>query len=180
APIRLKVGDTSTALGAAKEFAAGKVDLAIVRADGVNLSAARTVVLVTYGVVLIVVPPGAGIASVDDLKGKVVGVVAEDNNHRLVEALAREYDLARAKVRFRDVPLAEAAKVMQSRQVSALLVVIPISDKYLALVRNFFAGGGKQKAGVIAIDSAGAIASMSRAYETYDLPKGTLRGSPPI
>jgi len=180
AHIRLKVVDTATALGAAKEFSAGKADLAIVRADVGNLSAARTVVLVTYGVALIVVPPGAGIASVDDLKGKVVGVVAEDNNHRLVEALAREYDLARAKVRFRDVPFGEAARVMQSRQVSALLVVIPISDKYLALVRNFFAGGGKQKAGVIPIESAGAIASMSRAYESYDLPKGTLRGSPPI
>ena len=56
APIRLNVVDTGTALEASTAFSAGKVDLAIVRADVGDLSAARTVVLVTYGVVMIIVP----------------------------------------------------------------------------------------------------------------------------
>jgi TRAP-type uncharacterized transport system substrate-binding protein len=43
--IRLKIVDTGTALEASKAFSAGKVDLAIVRADIGDLSAARTVVL---------------------------------------------------------------------------------------------------------------------------------------
>src|SRR5487761_2710383 len=33
---------------------------------------------------------------------------------------------------------------------------------------------------LIPIDSAGAIASANRAYESFDVPKGTLRGSPPV
>jgi NMT1-like family len=33
---------------------------------------------------------------------------------------------------------------------------------------------------LIAIESAGAIAQAERAYESFDVPKGTLRGSPPI
>ena len=33
---------------------------------------------------------------------------------------------------------------------------------------------------MIAIESAGAIANISGAYESYDLPKGTLWGAPPI
>jgi hypothetical protein len=49
--IRLKIIDTGNTLEAAKEFSAGKVDLAIVRADDSGLADARTVVLVTYGVV---------------------------------------------------------------------------------------------------------------------------------
>ena len=57
APVRLKVVEKATAPEAAKEFAAGKVDLAIARADTVDLSIARTVLTVTHGVVLIVVPP---------------------------------------------------------------------------------------------------------------------------
>jgi TRAP-type uncharacterized transport system substrate-binding protein len=49
ASIRLKIVESGTALEAAKTFAADKVDLAIVRADAGDLSAARTVVLVTHG-----------------------------------------------------------------------------------------------------------------------------------
>jgi len=33
---------------------------------------------------------------------------------------------------------------------------------------------------LIPIDSAGAIAQAERAYESFDVPKGTLRGSPPV
>src|SRR5262249_32042070 len=59
ARIRLKITDSGSTLGAAQAFSAGKVDLAIVRADVGDLSAARTVVRVTYGVVMILVPPGS-------------------------------------------------------------------------------------------------------------------------
>ena len=33
---------------------------------------------------------------------------------------------------------------------------------------------------LIAIDSAAAIAETERAYESFDVPKGTLRGAPPV
>jgi hypothetical protein len=33
---------------------------------------------------------------------------------------------------------------------------------------------------LVPIDSAGAIAQADRAYESFELPKGTLRGSPPV
>jgi hypothetical protein len=33
---------------------------------------------------------------------------------------------------------------------------------------------------LISIDSAGAIAEIERAYESFDVPKGTLHGAPPI
>src|SRR5512138_3921447 len=73
APVRLKVVDKGTAPEAAKEFSEGKADLAVARADHVDLSIARTVLTMTHGVVLIVVPPGSSIESMDDLKGKTVG-----------------------------------------------------------------------------------------------------------
>jgi TRAP-type uncharacterized transport system substrate-binding protein len=64
--IRLKVIDTANALESAKALFSGKVDLAIVRADVGDLSEARTVVLVTHTVALIIVPPGATMDSIDD------------------------------------------------------------------------------------------------------------------
>jgi len=33
---------------------------------------------------------------------------------------------------------------------------------------------------LIPIDSAGAIADVKGPYESFDIPKGTLRGAPPV
>jgi len=178
--IRLKVVDTQTIFAASKAFSEGRVDLAIIRADTGDLSAARTVVLVTHGVLMIIVPPGSSIEDVDDLKGKTVGVVGGEANHHVVEVLTQEYDLAGAKVQFKDLALTDIQRALQSKQIDALLVVVPVAAKYLEVVRAFFDKNAKRKPKLIPIESAGAIANVSKSYESYDLPKGTLRGSPPI
>jgi hypothetical protein len=48
------------------------------------------------------------------------------------------------------------------------------------MLRDLFPRNGKQTLGIIPIDSAGAIAAVARAYESYDLPKGIISGSPPV
>jgi TRAP-type uncharacterized transport system substrate-binding protein len=179
ASVRLNIIDTGTALGAAKEFAAGNVDLAVVRGDVGDLSQAQAVVVLSHVVVLIIAPPGSTIDSMDKLKGRRVGVAGGEANTKVVEALSKEYGLDRAKV-FSDVALSDARRALQSKEVSALLVVIPLADKYLSLVRGFFQQGRKALPVLIPIDSAAAIAEMNRAYESFDVPKGTLRGSPPV
>jgi len=55
-----------------------------------------------------------------------------------------------------------------------------LAGKYLSLVRDFFQQGSKALPILLPIDSAGAIAQAERAYESFDVPKGTLRGSPPV
>jgi len=64
--------------------------------------------------------------------------------------------------------------------VNALLVVIPLAEKYLSLVRGFFQPGPKAYPVLIPIDSAAAIAETERAYESFDVPKGTLHAAPPV
>ena len=180
-PVRLKVVDKASMTESVKALSAGDVDLAIVRADGGgDLSAARTVVTVTHAVVLMVVPPGGGVESIDELKGKTVGVLAADINRQVVAHISREYDLERAKAHFKDVTLADLPNAIKSKQVQAVLVVIPITERSLSMLRNALPRNAKLKAGLVAIESAGAIAAIARAYESYDLPKGTLFGSPPI
>ena len=179
APIRFKVVDTGTALEASQAFAAGKVNLAVVRGDVGDLSQGGSVVIVAHLTALIVAPPGSSIDGIAALKGHTVGVIGGEANSKLVDVLSKEYGLVRAKV-FKDVTLADARHALQSKEVSALLVVIPLSEKYLSLVRGFFPQGPKALPVLIAIDSAGAIAETERAYESFDVPKGTLRGSPPV
>jgi TRAP-type uncharacterized transport system substrate-binding protein len=179
APVRLKVIDSGTALGAANAFAAGKVDLAVVRGDVGDLSKAQAVVVVSHMVVLIIAPPGSNIDSIDKLKGRRVGVIGGETNAKIIDVLSKEFGLDRAKV-FKDIALPDVRAAIQSKEVSALLVVIPLSEKYLSLVKGFVAQGPKALPVLIPIDSAGAIAGAERAYESFDVPKGTLRGAPPV
>src|SRR5712672_461993 len=179
APVRLKVIDSGTVLEAADSFAAGKVDLAVVRGDDGDLSQAQAVVVVSHVVALIGAPPGSASDSIDKLKGRRVGVIGGDTNRKIVDVLSKEFGLDRDKV-FKDVALPDARRALQSKEVSALLIVIPLAEKYLSLLRGFFPQGPKSLPVLIPIDSAGAIAEAERAYESFDVPKGTLRGSPPV
>jgi hypothetical protein len=113
------------------------------------------------------------------LKGHTVGVIGGEANSKLVDVLSKEYGLVRAKV-FKDVALADARHALQTKEVGAILIVIPLSDKYLSMVRGFFQQNSKTSPVLVPIDSAGAIAGAERAYESFDVPKGTLRGSPPV
>jgi len=180
APVRLKVIDSGTALEAANAFSAGKVDLAVVRGDVGDLSQAQAVVVVSHVVVLIIAPPGSSIDGIDGLKGHTVGVVGGAANAKIVDVLTKEYDLANAKVVFKNLALTDARQAIQSKQVSALLVAIPLAEKYLSLVRGFFQLDHKKAPVLISIESAGAIAETERAFDSFDVPKGTLRGSPPV
>jgi TRAP-type uncharacterized transport system substrate-binding protein len=179
APVRLKVIDSGTALEAAKIFSAGKADLAVVRGDVGDLSQAQSVVIVSRVVLLIVAPPGSSIDSMTKLKGRRVGVLGGDANARIVEVLSKEYGLDREKT-FKDIALPDVRRALQSKEIGALLMVIPLAEKYLSLLRGFFQQTPKSPPVLIAIDSAGAIAETERAYESFDLPKGTLRGAPPV
>jgi TRAP-type uncharacterized transport system substrate-binding protein len=179
APVRLRIIDSGTALEAAKAFSAGKADLAVVRGDVGDLSQAQAVVVVSHVVVLVIAPPGSAIDSIGKLKGRVVGVIGGDANSRIVDVLSKEYGLDRAKV-FKDIALPDARRAVQSKDVAALLVVIPLAEKYLSLVRDFFQQGSKALPVLLPIESAGAIAQAERAYESFEVPKGTLRGSPPV
>jgi len=179
APVRFKVIDSGTALEAAKAFAAGKADLAVVRGDVGDLSQAQAVVVVSHMVALIIAPPGSTIDGVDKLKGLRVGVLGGDANSKIVDVLSKEYGLDRAKV-FKDIAVPDARRAIQSKEVSALLVVIPLAEKYLSLVKGVFQQGPKVLPVLVPIDSAAAIAQTERAYESFDVPKGTLRGAPPV
>ena len=152
----------------------------MVRGDVGDLSQAQAVVVVSHMVVLIIAPPGSSIDSIAGLNGRTVGVVGGVANAKIVDALTKEYDLANSKVVFKNLALTDVRQAIQSKQVSALLVAIPLAERYLSLVRGFFQLDHKKVPVLIPIGSAGAIAEVERAFESFDVPKGTLRGSPPV
>jgi TRAP-type uncharacterized transport system substrate-binding protein len=180
ARIRLKVVNAGSVLDAAKAFNAGNVDLAVVRADVGDLQQARAVALTAHGVVMIVAPPGSTITSIAKLHDHAVGVVGGEINRRVVEALKKEYDLGRANVTFKDVAPLDVRRALQAKEVSALLLVMPLTERYLTFVKGLFRESPNASPVLIPIDSAGAITEAKGPYESFDIPKGTLRGAPPV
>jgi TRAP-type uncharacterized transport system substrate-binding protein len=180
APVRLNVMETGSALDAANAFSSGKADLAVVRGDVGDLSQAQAIIVVAHAVALIVAPPGSALTDVASLKRHVVGVVGGEINQNIVNVLKKEYDLDRANVVFKNIAPAEARTALSSKEVAAILVVIPLTEKYLNLLRGIFPQGAKASPVFIPIDSAGAIAEIHHAYESFDVPKGTFRGAPAI
>jgi len=180
APIRLKIENVGSVLDAAKAFASGKADLAVVRADVGDLSQARAVAVMAQGVVMIVAPPGSNITSIAKLRDHTVGVVGGEINHGVVEALKKEYDFTQAHVTFKDISPFEARQAVQTKQVAALIVVTPLTDKYLSLIKGLFREGANASPVLIPIEPAGAIADAKGPYESFDIPKGTLRGAPAV
>ena len=174
--IRLNIERFDDVVASGKAFAEGKADLAVIRADVGDLSAARSVAVLTKGVAMLLAPPGSRITSVEGLRGRTVGVVGGEVNHRLVQALTRQYDLGRANVTFKDVAISDARRAIEAKEVGAILVVVPLTEKYLTYVRGLFKGAPV----LIPIDAAGAIGDTDGAYESFDIPKGTLRGAPPV
>lgn len=178
-PVRIRVVPTDNVLESAKLFSAGKTDLAIVRADVGDLSQARSVVLVNKSVVMILALPGTSLTSVEKLKGHTVGVVGGEINQKIVDALKKEFDLA-DKVTFKSLAPADVPRAIKAKEASAFLVVIPLNEKYLSLVRSFFRGDHNTFPTVIPVESSGAIADLEGAFESFDVPLGTLRGNPPV
>jgi len=175
AQIRLKVVDTGTSAKASEMLAAHKADLAIVRGDTRGLADARSVLLLTHGVVLLVMPSAASAESLGDLRNTTIGVIGGAINQPVVEALKQVYQFDRAKVTFQDVAITDGAAKLSSGQVHALLAVVPLTEKYLAKVRQFFQKGEAKGSApkLIEIASAGAVANVAQYYESYDIPKGT-------
>lgn len=159
----------------------GKAQLAVVRGDTGDLSDARSVLLLTHGVVLILAAHGSNADSLGDLRKTTIGVIGGDVNRPIVAALKQVYQFDRADVRFLDVAIADGAATLLSGQAQALLVVAPLTEKYLTKIRQLFRQAAKGSVPkLIEIESAGAVANVAQYYESYDIPKGTLLGAPPV
>lgn len=156
--VRLKVENAGTEVDAARTFAAGTADLAIVRADAGNLHDGRAVAVTARGVLTLIAPPGSAITDISKLRGHTVGVVGGEVNHAIVDVLTREYDLDHANVVFRNIAAQDARQALQSKSVDALLVVAPLTEKQLAWIKSLFREGANSSPVLMQVDAAGAIA----------------------
>lgn len=180
--VRIQIVEKATPIEAAEAFAAGQVELALIRGDAEEIAEARAVVQLINLVVTVLLPPNSPIKSIGDMKGRTVGVVGLDVNQRVIGTLIRNYGFAQGSVNFVNIPFTDLMgnTAGNSKKYQAAIFVAPIADRYNTIVRNFFPPVGKAQPRVLEIDSAEAIALSTKYYENFDMPKGALRGAPPL
>ena len=155
------------------------VDLAVVRGDVGDLSQAQAVLVVAHAVALLIAPPGSPLSDIASLKRRTVGVAGGAANQKIVDVLAKEYDLAKAGVTFKNLAPDDAHRAIRlgsrrtSRGDSAYRKIPDAGARAVSAERQNPAGADPDRI-------PGAIAQNSRAYESFDVPKGTLRGAPPV
>lgn len=180
APVRLSLKETTGALQAAAAFSSEEVDLAVVRGDASDLSKAQAVAVVTHAVLLLVAPPGSPLDNAAALKRISIGAIGKEINRNIIAILAREYNWERSNVTVRDLPPSDVRRALRAKEIALILVVIPTTEKYISLLRGLFPQNAKAAPVLLPIETAGAIAERERAYESFELPKGTLRSSPAV
>ena len=179
--VRITIVEKTTPIEAAEAFSAGEADLALIRGDAEEIAHARAVVQLINLAVTILVPPNSPVKSIGDFKGKTVGIVGLEVNQRVIATLVRNYGFAQGSVNFVNVPFTDLlGGGNNAKKYQAVIFVAPLADRYNAFVRGFFPPAGKVQPRVLEIDSAEAIALSTKYYETFDMPKGALRGAPPL
>ena len=116
------------------------------RGDVGDLSQAQAVAVVAHTVVLLVAPPGSAISDMAGLKRAAIGVVGGDTNKRLIKLLTDEYDFARAGVTFKNLALPDVRRALETKDVRAVLIVMPLAERYLTLLRGLFPVGARSQA----------------------------------
>ena len=107
---------------------------------------------------LLVAPPGSSITDMAGLKRLTVGVIGGDINKKLVKVVSDEYDLAKSGVTFKDLAPCRGAPRARDQGGARDPVVMPLSEKYLSLLRGLFPQNAKSGPVLIPIEQAGAIA----------------------
>jgi len=180
APVRIKVMNTGDVLDSAKAFSENRADLAVIRADVGDLSNARTIALVAYSAVMIIAPPDSPYKKFTDLTGKTIGVVGGDINRSIVSALSNQYDVKQLNISFKNIGFTDARDSIVSGNVGALLVVVPLTRRYLSYINAIFRDQTDHPPTLLSISSAAAIADVEREYEPFSIPQGSLQGAPPV
>jgi hypothetical protein len=126
-------------------------------------------------VALIIAPPGSSIEDMDKLKGHRIGVIGGDANTKIVDVLSKEYGFDRTKV-FKDIALPDAAPghpVQGGRRAADR----DASSRKISVDGARHLPGGAKGIAYLDPDRVSAIAETERAYESFAVPKGTLRGA---
>lgn len=175
--LRLRLLPEADLPAAAAALDAGRSELAIVRSDAAGQSG-QTVVVTRRDAVMFASRPDSGVARIDQMAGRSVGIVAGRRiDAQLLDTVLRHYGIAPDAVRRSFVDPGRVPEVVTHGAVDVLFVVAPVdSDIWLTVLSPLRKAAGAEPR-LLEVGEAAAIAKAAPVLETIDLPRGSLRGA---
>lgn len=182
AKIRLRPVITEGAAESAASFSAGKVDLAIVRADVDFPKNAGAVAFLRKNFVTLWVPGGgpkkSRITSIKQLAGKTIGVVGRTKaNVNLLNVILDQSGVAPDSVHVMQFPTTGISEALRGQKLDAYMAVGPLNSRITAEAIAATARRGEPT--FLSLDTAEAIAQKFAAYDSGEIPAGSFNAAPP-
>lgn len=183
-PIRLKLVIVDNLAETARAFEEERVDLAVVRSDIAMPPSGQTVLIMHRNAALLLAPALSGVKSVDDLRGRKVGVLqgAEAGavgNQALFDAALAQYDVSAGSVARRPLTLSELPRALARKEIDAVLAVGAPGSEELREAVAALAQAGRGQPVFVPIAEAKAIAQRAPSFEAVEVLRGAFGGASP-
>jgi TRAP transporter TAXI family solute receptor len=188
--VRLSVVTTAGPVDSIKELASGKVDLAVARTDEEMPDGTESIAVLRKNVVVLWAPTGpppkgaprrsskSKVKAISDLPGHRVGVIGRTNvNTKLLRVILKESGVDPAKVEVAQFNAAQIDDMLKDPSVDAFMIVGPNDGKLLSEAIATTARLRGEPA-FLPIDVSEAIAARHPAYESEEIPGGSITTSP--
>ncbi|WP_051335565.1 TAXI family TRAP transporter solute-binding subunit [Methylocapsa acidiphila] len=182
--IRLKPVVVETLAESARALEDQRADLAVVRSDVAMPSGGQTVLIMRRNAALLVAPASSEARSIEDLRGKKVGVllgeeVGKTGGQSLLDAALAQYDVPSASVRKVALALEDLPSAISHGEVDAVLVIEAPGSAAAASAIAAIAEAGGGAPNFIPIAEAKAIAQRSPNFEAMEVTRGAFGGAQP-
>ena len=181
APVRLKLILTDGITASGKALEDGKADLAIVRSDIGLPPQSATVAIMRRESVYFITRPGSKIDSIDDLRGKTIGLVGDrPANEAILRTILNQHDVSDKDVLRMSVVSNELIQAVQEGRIDAVFMVAPTAARMARMaLQNFPKIEGKSP-GLLVISEAEALVEQNPAYDTVEIVRGAFGASPAL
>lgn len=172
---RVDILKSAGAIANAGRLSRGEADIGLIQSDTAvtpdTLVAARLFPEVFH----LVARNGSGIASVNDLRGRTVGLLPEGaGSNALFERLLRHHEIAPGELTLVHAHLPALEKALVSEQIDAFFMVVALGNDTIARIIK------STPTRLVPIEQAEAMAMFDPALSAAVVPVGTYSGQKPV
>jgi len=179
ARVQLSLVETPSVWASAQALKEQKVDAAVARSDDPAVADGRTLFILRSLYAALLTSANASIDSVSKLKGRKIGVIADDTRLDPMARVVLEFYGFDARQIAR-LTLKELAPALEHRQVAAVLVVGPSGAGPIADAIEAYRKSTRKPPKFIDLAEASAIAERFAAYDEAEINAGAFSGSPAV
>lgn len=177
--LRLTIKPVADARAAADALDKGEADLAVIRTDVKLPDNGLTLAILRDAAIIVIVPRESGIADLDGIGGKTLGVVANfASDPGLVANVLRQFDTETQGVKVVPVTRDEAVAALKEKRVDAVAMVAPPAGTNATEFVRDLARAYSGQIAILSVESPDAISQRSPILSQATIPEGLWGGRP--